>query len=101
SATVLSAISAPLPPPWRSLPRSFTTTLAPSRAKSRACSRPMPPPDPVTIATFPSSRPIADLRVGGALLAHHSCPGGAGAQDDALRQAERCRTGRGVLRAAP
>src|SRR5438128_5842253 len=57
SATTLSAISAPRPPPWRSEPRSFTTTLAPSRAKSSACSRPMPPPAPVTIATLPSSRP--------------------------------------------
>src|SRR5438105_14246390 len=57
SATTLSAISAPLPPPCRSLPRSLTTTLAPSRAKSSACSRPMPPPAPVTIATVLSRRP--------------------------------------------
>src|SRR5947209_8504483 len=58
SETTLSASSAPLPPPWRSLPRSLTTTFAPSLAKSSACSRPMPPPEPVMIATFPSSRPM-------------------------------------------
>src|SRR5471030_2858595 len=59
SATVLSASSPPLPPPWRSDPRSLTTTLAPSFAKSSACSRPMPPPAPVMIATLPSSMPMA------------------------------------------
>ena len=39
-------------------PRSSTTTAAPSRPRSSACSRPIPPPAPVTIATRPSSRPI-------------------------------------------
>ncbi len=38
-------------------PRSFTTTLAPSDASIRACSRPMPRPAPVTIATRPSHSP--------------------------------------------
>src|SRR6516162_4600174 len=40
---------------------SATQTLAPSRAKTRAMARPMPWPAPVTIATLPSSRPIARL----------------------------------------
>ena len=35
-------------------PTSLTTTLAPSDASIRACSRPMPRPAPVTIATLPS-----------------------------------------------
>src|SRR5688500_18802882 len=37
--------------------RSATHTLAPSSAKRRAVSRPMPPAAPVTTATFPSRRP--------------------------------------------
>jgi hypothetical protein len=47
--------SATLPPPDPSLspPRSFTTTLAPSFARSKQISFPMPLPAPVTIATFP------------------------------------------------
>src|SRR5262249_22570550 len=39
-------------------PLSFTTTAAPARASAIACSRPSPPPAPVTIATFPSSSPM-------------------------------------------
>src|ERR1700694_593070 len=39
--------------------RSLTTTAAPSRASRRATCCPMPRPDPVTIATLPSSCPIA------------------------------------------
>lgn len=35
--------------------RPFTTTIAPSAARSFAASRPMPVPEPVTIATWPSS----------------------------------------------
>src|SRR5207253_3237067 len=37
---------------------SPTTTDAPSRASSRAAARPMPEPAPVTIATFPWTRPM-------------------------------------------
>src|SRR6266704_2562558 len=50
SLTTLSA-SAPL-----RTPMSLTTTRAPCAASRRACSRPMPPPAPVTIATLPSRR---------------------------------------------
>ncbi len=46
-------VSAPVPSGLP--PRSFTTTLAPSDANSSACSRPMPRPAPVTIATRPFS----------------------------------------------
>ena len=50
------------PEPSTAPPRSLTTTLAPSDPKRRACSRPMPRPPPVMIATLscnmvqPSSR---------------------------------------------
>src|SRR5215471_4368357 len=57
-AGVLSA-----PSPSRAPPRSFTTTLAPSLARSSASPRPIPRPAPVTIATFPSSAPIYFLLV--------------------------------------
>src|SRR5438094_8656543 len=41
-----------------SFPRPYCTArLAPSRAKSKAAARPIPPLPPVTIATRPSSRP--------------------------------------------
>src|SRR6266545_3040445 len=40
--------------PASETPRSLTTTLAPASARANACSRPMPRPAPVTIATFPS-----------------------------------------------
>ena len=46
------------PDPSRGPPTSFTTTEAPSLAKSRAVDRPMPFPAPVTIATLPSNSPI-------------------------------------------
>src|SRR5437588_7489392 len=41
--------------PERLAPRSFTTTLAPSDASDLANSRPIPRPDPVTMATRSSS----------------------------------------------
>src|SRR4051794_19221441 len=41
----------PAPVPSREPPRSFTTTLAPSRASVSAYSRPRPPPAPVTTMT--------------------------------------------------
>src|SRR5205085_8888499 len=50
-----AAGSSSVPRPSRLTPTSFTTTLAPSRARHRAMSRPMPRPDPVTTATRPSS----------------------------------------------
>ena len=42
------------PSPVASPPRSFTTTLAPFSASSRACSLPIPRPAPVTMATRPA-----------------------------------------------
>ena len=51
SATTASAAVADPPEPSRAPPRSLTTTLAPRAARARACSRPRPPPAPVTIAT--------------------------------------------------
>ena len=45
------------PEPSISPPRSLTTTFAPWRARLSACSRPMPRPAPVTIATRPSTNP--------------------------------------------
>src|SRR5262249_12249880 len=41
--------------------RSFTTTAAPSRASRNATSRPMPRPEPVTIATLASSCPMSSF----------------------------------------
>ena len=38
--------------------RSFTTTAAPSRASRNATCCPIPRPEPVTIATLPSSCPM-------------------------------------------
>src|SRR5436309_412129 len=53
SAAVLSA-----PSPLTDPPRSLTTTLAPWSASMIASPRPTPLPEPVTIATLPSSMPI-------------------------------------------
>src|SRR4029077_5350190 len=39
--------------------RSFMSTLAPCAASSSAVARPMPLAEPVTIADFPSSTPMA------------------------------------------
>ena len=47
------------PVPSMEPPRSFTTMLAPWADSSSACSRPMPRPAPVTMATRPSQMPIA------------------------------------------
>src|SRR3569623_908403 len=69
AATAASSVTAPatasasppaatLPATTRSAassPRSLTTTRAPWRARNNACSRPSPPPAPVTIATRPLS----------------------------------------------
>src|SRR5262245_22864311 len=46
---------------------SATHTRAPSRASACAMARPMPWPAPVTIATFPSRRPIRHLPSSGRL----------------------------------
>ena len=62
SSTTDWAAETSVPEPSTAPPRSFTTTLAPSDAKRSACSRPMPRPPPVMIATLscnmvqPSSR---------------------------------------------
>src|SRR5690242_16637044 len=68
SLAVTSPLQATARPPARSISamvslagassRSLTTTAAPSRARRRATCWPMPRPDPVTIATLPSSCPI-------------------------------------------
>src|SRR6266478_2194215 len=68
SLTVTSPLHATARPPARSMramvsragasSRSFTTTAAPSRASRSATCCPMPRPDPVTIATLPSSSPM-------------------------------------------
>ena len=47
--------------PSEATPRSFTTTLAPWRANSSACSRPIPRPAPVTMTTRPSQMPMSVL----------------------------------------
>ena len=49
STTASAASLVPLPSTLP--PRSLTTTFAPLLANSKACSLPMPPPAPVTIAT--------------------------------------------------
>jgi hypothetical protein len=59
ASTTSPAGPAELPDPSGSDPRSLTTTLAPWRANSSACSRPMPRPAPVTITTRPSQIPRA------------------------------------------
>ena len=51
----------------REPPRSLTTTLAPCRASSSACPRPIPRPAPVTIATRPSQMcPVTHARLASA-----------------------------------
>ena len=54
SRFVSSAGLAEPPSPVTETPISLTTKEAPVRASARATSRPMPPPAPETIATFPS-----------------------------------------------
>src|ERR1700722_9196503 len=55
SATTSSAGPLDAPVPSTSMPRSFTTTLAPREARSWAWARPIPRPAPVTTATLPSN----------------------------------------------
>ena len=57
SATVCAASEASRPVPSTFAPRSLTTTFAPLAASMSACSRPIPRPAPVTIATRPSQIP--------------------------------------------
>src|SRR5215831_1595835 len=68
--------------------RSLTTTCAPSRANRKATSRPMPRPDPVTMATFPSSKPMGTLRVMSwrSALASAACPPGMLPDHEPLRK---------------
>src|SRR5262249_30889902 len=61
--------------PSFSAPLSFTTTRAPSAAKSSACSLPIPRPAPVTTATLPSSAPIGSA---GSRMAEQAAGGHAG-----------------------
>ena len=51
STTISAADKEPSSEPSTLPPKSFTTTLAPLLAKSRAWHLPRPPPAPVTIAT--------------------------------------------------
>ena len=60
SSTTFCAEVRSSPDPVTEHPRSLTTTLAPWLAKKSACSRPMPRPAPVTIATLPSSAPMTE-----------------------------------------
>ena len=53
SSTTDWAAETSAPEPSTAPPRSLTTTLAPSEANRSACSRPMPRPAPVMIATLP------------------------------------------------
>src|SRR6516165_2305193 len=55
SSTTSSAGAALVPEPSAATPGSLTTTFAPSAAQSRAISRPMPRPAPVTMMDLPSS----------------------------------------------
>ena len=61
SSTTDWAAETSVPDPSTAPPRSLTTTFAPSDANRRACSRPMPRPPPVMIATLSCSmlRPLA------------------------------------------
>ena len=60
STTCWAGLRSP-PLPSTLPPRSLTTTLAPWPARLSACSRPMPRPAPVTMATRPSQRPMLDV----------------------------------------
>src|SRR3984957_165366 len=66
SSTTDCAAEMSAPEPSTAPPRSLTTTLAPREANRRACSRPMPRPAPVMIATLscnmvqPSSHIVGD-----------------------------------------
>src|SRR6266511_1685303 len=62
SATTCCAGVTSAPSPVSVAPRSLTTTFAPARASASACSRPMPRPAPVTIATLPSRFGTMDVR---------------------------------------
>src|SRR5437867_1290683 len=55
ATTSWAGVAVGAPVPSKCAPRSFTTTFAPCLAMSNASSRPMPRPEPVTIATLPSS----------------------------------------------
>ena len=57
-ALVCCAGVADRPSPVSEAPISLMMTLAPACAMCSAISRPMPPPEPVTTATLPSSMPI-------------------------------------------
>ena len=58
TSTTSSAGRLSAPSPLADPPRSLTTTLAPCAASSSASPRPMPWPDPVTTAIFPSKMPM-------------------------------------------
>src|SRR5213593_995533 len=66
ATTSCAGVAVGAPVPSKCAPRSFTTTFAPCLARSSASSRPMPRPEPVTIATLPSSNigepPLGDVR---------------------------------------
>jgi len=60
SSTTCAAGPLSWPVPVGSTPGSFTTTRAPSSARYRATTRPIPRPAPVTVAALPSR--ALDLR---------------------------------------
>src|SRR5437763_2974348 len=84
SSTTCCAGARSAPSPCMSPPRSLTTTLAPSCAKSSACSRPRPRPAPVMMAIRPSSAPM-----------------GSPVEDDAASDAPPRPTGQTVAARAP
>src|SRR5580765_9065217 len=59
SRTTSCAGPSSAPSPASDAPRSLTTIFAPARASASACSRPIPRPAPVTIATLPLKSGIA------------------------------------------
>src|SRR3989441_6837585 len=73
------AVAWPVPSKWA--PRSFTTILAPCCAMRSACSRPMPRPEPVMIATLPSSNIEASFGRNYLPQAATPCQGSNGSSD--------------------
>src|SRR6202167_3084913 len=89
SSTTDCAAEMSAPEPSTAPPRSLTTTLAPREANKRACSRPIPRPAPVMIATLscsivqPSSRIRRGPAAGGRWSERDDCNGAAACQTDA------------------
>src|SRR5580658_5777714 len=101
SSTTDCAAEMSAPEPSTAPPKSLTTTLAPREANKRACSRPMPRPAPVMIATLscsmvqPSSRIRRGPAAGGRGSGRDDCNGASACQTDAAASAGRLRPPRG------